>query len=135
MGCLFFAAAIALIAYSLRIFRILYGNDPRPVRVGYVLRALVGMYLAVIGTFAYVYSAIDYFDPTSFSFGDLPAFNSSLMSATYFSVATITSTGYGDIHPKSETAMAVASAEMLIGYLMTVVFFAAVAALAFRGKK
>jgi voltage-gated potassium channel Kch len=102
--------------------------------VGYALRMLFGIYLSAIGTFAQCYLIILYFDHASFSFGDVPEFSASLMSATYFSVATITSTGYGDIHPKSEVAMAVVTAEMLIGYILTVVFFSTIAALAFRSK-
>ena len=132
---LFGVVLIVLIYYVGRVIRILYGNDPRPVRVGYVIRILFGIYLSAIGIFAQCYVIISYFDPTSFSFGDAPEFGASLMSATYFSVATITSTGYGDIHARSEAAMAVASAEMLIGYVMTVVFFSTIAALAFRGRK
>jgi hypothetical protein len=113
-------------------FRLLYEGERAP-----KARSLVG-YLAtsygiLIFAFAGIYRVIFYFDRESFFFSNnMPGFDNSEVALFYFSIATITSTGYGDIHPKSEIAMVVAMVEMLSGYFMTVIFFSVIAGLAFK---
>jgi Ion channel len=100
--------------------------------------ALIGylalLYLTLVWMFALIYRAIYYYDEASFIFSDVSNFKDSYLSTYYFSVVTITSTGYGDIHPKGSIARLAAMLEMLCGYFFTVLFFSVVAGLARRAK-
>lgn len=126
---------IFLTAMIIRVFRDVYGEDAKPVSAAWLIGGLFLIHLAIISTFASGYMILDYFNRSSFSFGDAPEFRSNIISAWYFSITTITSTGYGDIHARSKLAMIFTSMEMLIGYFMTVVFFSTIASLAFRAQE
>lgn len=67
--------------------------------------------------------------PESFSFTQVSALESGqspdlLSSLTYFSLITLTSTGYGDITPISDTARALASLEAVFGQIFLAVLVA-----------
>jgi Ion channel len=115
-----------------RTFRLLYEGERAPkasLLVGYLATA----YGLLIFAFAGVYRVIFHYNRESFFFSNnMPAFDNSDVTLFYFSITTITTTGYGDIHPQSEIAMAVAMVEMLSGYFMTVIFFSVIAGLAFK---
>jgi hypothetical protein len=55
-----------------------------------------------------------------------------LGEALYFSIVTMTTTGYGDISPKSGLAKFAVSVQILFGFLYTVLFFSIFAGLAGR---
>lgn len=65
--------------------------------------------------------------PAAFS-GDL-----TLGEALYFSIVTMTTTGYGDISPKSGLAKFLVSVQILFGFLYNVLFFSIFAS--FAGRK
>jgi hypothetical protein len=125
----------AYVVFSLgRAFKLIYrgaGEDPirsAPAFVGYLSTA----YVMIAAFYASIYLLIFKLDTTSFSFDGPKGLHLNSVIALYFSIATITTTGYGDIHPNSEWAMTVASLEMLTGQLMNIVFFSVIAGLAFR---
>ena len=64
------------------------------------------------------------------------AFSSDLNlgDALYFSIVTMTTTGYGDIAPKSGWAKFVVSVQIIFGFLYTVLFFSIFAGLAGRRR-
>ncbi len=66
--------------------------------------------------------------PTAFS-GDL-----TLGEALYFSIVTMTTTGYGDISPKSGLAKFLVSVQIIFGFLYNVLFFSIFASFAGRGR-
>ena len=57
-----------------------------------------------------------------------------LGEALYFSIVTMTTTGYGDISPRSGLAKFVVGVQILFGFLYTVLFFSIFAGLAGRGR-
>jgi voltage-gated potassium channel Kch len=73
--------------------------------------------------YATIYLLIFQLDRTAFAFDGGKGFHLKSVTSIYFSIATITTTGYGDIHPISEWAMAAVSLEMLTGQFMNIVFF------------
>src|SRR5262249_48036020 len=82
-------------------------------------------YFLAIYAFALLYFDLSVADPEG-------AFNArlNLTSALYFSVVAITTTGFGDIVPKSDTARWFVAGELLFGFFYTVLFFSVLAALA-----
>ena len=57
-----------------------------------------------------------------------------LGEALYFSIVTMTTTGYGDISPRSGWAKFVVSVQIIFGFLYTVLFFSIFAGLAGRRR-
>lgn len=57
-----------------------------------------------------------------------------LGEALYFSIVTMTTTGYGDIVPRSGWAKFVVSVQIIFGFLYTVLFFSIFAGLAGRKR-
>jgi Ion channel len=57
-----------------------------------------------------------------------------LSNALYFSIVTMTTTGYGDISPKSGWARFLVSIQILFGFFYNVLFFSIFAGLAGRRK-
>jgi len=57
-----------------------------------------------------------------------------LGNAIYFSVVTMTTTGYGDISPKSGAARFLVSVQILFGFFYNVLFFSIFAGLAGRRR-
>ena len=120
-----------------KMLRVLYSEENEHIarRPMALIGSLALLYASLIWFFGLVYRQIYYFDDTSFVFSDTPNFKDSFLSVYYFSVVTITSTGYGDIHPKTDAAMLAAMLEMLCGYFFTVLLFSAVAGLALRANR
>ena len=126
-----------------RLAKEFYGADAitfKPLQLGLLLATL---YVTVIVVFACVYVSIYGSDRTSFSFNDIEPFLppdgyhysvadalKALVTVVYFSTTVITSTGFGDIHPRGSLAMIVVTLEMWTGYFLTIVLFATMAGLA-----
>ena len=85
-------------------------------------------YLLTAISFALLHAVVFDHDPGAYS---LPAQASwfGLGTALYFSIVTITTTGYGDIAPVSGLARTAVSVEILTGLLYQVVIFSLLAAL------
>jgi hypothetical protein len=87
-----------------------------------------------IGSFALGYLVIAFIFAGLFSSvwrGDLTAFKGlpehpHFIDFVYYSVMTISTTGYGDVTPQSSSAKVLASTEALVGLAWTIVVFAAV---------
>jgi len=80
-------------------------------------------YIVIAFIFAGLFASVWRADPTAFKgLSERPTF----IDFVYYSVMTITTTGYGDVTPQSQTAKIVASAEALMGLMWTIVVFAAV---------
>jgi hypothetical protein len=132
---IFEVVAFAILSINLfQLFKNIYGYPPKKISIRNLLLVLVGAELVLIGAFGEVYTLTYHFNHEAFSFSDVPAFGSTWMAAIYFSVATLTSTGYGDIHARSDLAMALTTLEMLAGWMMNILFFSVIAGLAFRER-
>lgn len=79
-------------------------------------------YATTIFLFAVVFLLINNYDEKAFTPG-----LAGLGTASYFSVVTIATVGYGDILPVSGWARSAASAEILVGVGYTVLFFSIIA--------
>ncbi|MET4170500.1 hypothetical protein ABIB99_001582 [Bradyrhizobium sp. LA6.1] len=138
VGTLLIASALCtyFVVMLYNIFRDIYGIEDNPLPSAiHLVRLLVALYLGLIYIFGVAFAGIYEFDRDAFSFSDVSNFSENVLGVFYLSAATMTSTGYGDIHPKSPAAMAAAIVEMLCGYFMTVLFFSAIAGLAFRNAE
>jgi hypothetical protein len=87
------------------------------------------VYLLIGLVWALLYVIAEGRHPESFSFTQVNAIESGespdlLASLTYFSLVTITSVGYGDINPISDTARALASLEAVFGQIFLAVLVA-----------
>jgi hypothetical protein len=83
-------------------------------------------YLMIGSFFATVYALTNYYYPGSFvGLGDASSAN--LSDFLYFSYTVLTSTGFGDIVPKTRQARAVCSLEQLIGALYVAILIARLA--------
>ena len=92
-------------------------------RMGPPIGGFVLGYLVISSIFAGLFASVWRAD--SLAFRGLPE-HPHLLDFAYYSVMTITTTGYGDVVPRSSLAKILASAEALIGLAWTVVIFAAV---------
>ena len=79
-------------------------------------------YLLIGLTWAFIYSAIEYFHPGALYIpkANLDAF-SKLPYLIYFSFITLTTTGYGDIYPIGLIAKSLAYIEAIVGQIYLVV--------------
>lgn len=80
-------------------------------------------YLVIAFIFAGLFAAVWRTDPTAFK--GLPEYPK-LIDFAYYSVMTISTTGYGDVAPQSPPAKFLAVAEALVGLAWTIIVFAAV---------
>ena len=83
------------------------------------IRKYIRYYLLIILIFGILFYSIYHLDPNSFypSDGSLKFYD-----FFYFSVVTITTLGYGDIHPESLTGKILVSMEVLISILILLVY-------------
>jgi hypothetical protein len=125
------ASHLAIAAYMLLLCLVCIAAVLRRQRItrDTVLGAVCG-YILVGYVFTFAYAALEDFRPNSFSsavpFPDrqgarIGALTPELM---YFSLATLTSTGYGDIFPVERVGRMLASLEMLAGQLYLAAFVA-----------
>jgi hypothetical protein len=83
-------------------------------------------YLMLGSFWATLYALINAFYPGSFS-GVGEAHNSDLSDFLYFSYTVLTSTGFGDIVPKTRQARAICNVEQLTGGLYIAILIARLA--------
>jgi hypothetical protein len=85
------------------------------------VRGAVLLYLNVAALFAIAYGALALVAPGAFTFADALArpgqFETGTAAFSYFSLATITTTGYGDIAPLHPLARSLANLEAVFGQL------------------
>jgi hypothetical protein len=88
---------------------------------------ILAAYLMTIYLFGIGYLEIHKWDRAAFAIAQ--GLKLDLVTAEYFSVVTISTTGFGDISPKSPLAMAAVSGEIILGYLFAVTLFSILAVL------
>jgi tetratricopeptide (TPR) repeat protein len=74
---------------------------------GVNIRRLILVGVGVLGLFTFTYYLFGLIEPVT-----------SWVDYIYFSIVTLTSLGYGDIHPKGNAGKVVASSEIIVGLLM-----------------
>jgi hypothetical protein len=89
--------------------------------LGVVILVLVSYLLAIYG-FALAYTFLSAVRPNSFNV------ELDLFSASYFSLSTISTVGFGDIFPKSGLARALVMCEILVGLSYAIFAFSLIAA-------
>jgi hypothetical protein len=101
----------------------------KPIRPLRFVGEVITSYFLAIYLFGVIFFLLHTHQPGSF--GEVP-FN--FLIAQYFSIVTITTTGYGDISPKSGLAMFFVAIEILFGYFYTLMFLSVIATFAFRSR-
>ena len=91
--------------------------------------SVAASYAVTCVSFALIYLIVSDFDPEAFTLPPRSRGPMSLGTAIYFSVVTITTTGYGDIAPASDLARAAACWEIVTGVLYQVFVFSLAASL------
>ncbi len=118
---------LAAIRNAVRSFRRIYvDHGALPPSPGSLLGTLAWNYFSAVLTFAQLYRVLSRYDPEAFSAAFHP------LDGLYFSIVTISSTGFGDILPKSAVAKMAVCTEIVFGYFLTVILFSSFAGLAFR---
>jgi len=87
-----------------------------------VLLAATALFLIIGSAFGAVYALIEWLAPGSFAASDGTTLD--WQQLLYFSYATLTTLGYGDITPKGFYAQAFAAFEAVVGVLYTVILLA-----------
>lgn len=85
-----------------------------------IIYAAILLYLLAALMWAFLYTFLEWLDPTSFNL-NLSQVQSNFAAFKYYSFVTITTLGYGDIVPVSEVAKAFAITEAVVGQLYLVV--------------
>jgi Ion channel len=93
-----------------------------------ILVDVMAAYCLAAFSFSVLYVYLVRRDPNAFSF------ELDLGNALYFSIVSMTTTGYGDISPKSGLAKFVVSLQILFGIIYNVLFFSIFAGLAGRKR-
>ena len=100
---------------------------------GHRVQGAVLLYLNVAALFAIAYSAIDTFAPGAIApsnGGGLPSgIPAHTAALTYFSLTTITTTGFGDVVPVNAAARSLANLESVFGHLFPATLLARLVAL------
>lgn len=87
-----------------------------------VVRGGISVYLLIGYFWALLYGMVSALNAGAFSQPLL--LQSSYIKAFYFSFTTLTTLGYGDILPKSETALVLTNLEAIVGQMYSTVFIA-----------
>jgi len=122
--------AVFLIAIAVHIKRLYSGNAPAPLSM--IIFAAVS-YTAIIHLYAAAYLTILYFHPNAIDYGDQSYKGMDVITAYYFSLITIATVGFGDIHPVDGVSKLVVMSEVMIGLFYSVFIFSILASL-IRGR-
>ena len=114
---LYFATLAYLLGYVFR----------RDVMTGDKLWGAAAAYLMIGVLWAYLYALVEYFYPSSFAVGGVPAAAFSASELFYFSFTVLTSTGFGDLTPLSRQARSLCTVEQVVGALFVAILIARLA--------
>jgi hypothetical protein len=89
-----------------------------------VLYAAITVYLLLAAVFVPIYGLASALSPAAFVDNAAPSATVSWQQLIYYSLTTLTTTGYGDILPVSPWVRALANAEMVIGVLYLAILMA-----------
>ena len=128
------AIAFTALAFNIAVSALVATHVFGPGRVNvHRVQGAVLLYLNVAAMFAIIYSALEAHSPGSivFSGGGLIDRGTSLRTATvtYFSLTTITTTGYGDLVPIHPVLRSLANLESVFGHLFPATLLARLVAL------
>lgn len=128
----FAAALILLVALTVVLGFAVFG--PGRVTIHRIVGA-IAIYLNVAAAFALAYRMIDAFAVGAFAPPTAGAHAHSIDQLIYFSFATLTTTGYGDIVPVNAFARALANLESVIGQLFPATLLARLITLELEGRR
>jgi hypothetical protein len=90
---------------------------------GYRIQGSIAVYLLIAFSFAMMFHAVTLLEGTSAFKGSITSFDN-YKEYMYFSLTTLTTTGYGDIVPAVSTSRSLANLEALIGQLYPAILIA-----------
>jgi hypothetical protein len=129
------AAIVVLSTFQALVRRLYFGTPPQTGReVAGFIAMMVLTYFLIVHGFACAYLGLVDLDRNSiFVNGKPPEQGIDIITAYYFSLATLATVGYGDIYPATSIAKLVVMAEIMAGVGYTVFIFAVVASF-IRGR-
>ena len=118
-----FLSLVSFLAFTVVVLGHVYKEGPM---TGHRIQGAVAAYLLIAMTFALAYFMVEFIIPSSFQLQNRPMQldEQSWRIFYYFSIATLTTVGYGDITPIQPVAQNMAMAEALIGQLYPAVLLA-----------
>ncbi len=90
-----------------------------------LVKSGIAIYLLIGLTFMHIYRFIDAVNPNAFAFSEGHQHGGNWADFLYYSFVTLTTLGYGDIHPVGRFAQSVSITEATIGPLFIAIFIAA----------
>lgn len=114
---------IAFGALKVAASRMLGGHETRSLSLKRAIRLVLLAYALFVEGFAYIYLLIDRPSANAFAFARSAEHRLDFGSASYFSLTTLTTTGFGDIAPLSPAARTAAIGEILVGIVFTLFAF------------
>ncbi|HEY0615219.1 MAG TPA: ion channel [Candidatus Elarobacter sp.] len=128
----FLAALLFFSALSAVIARVVFRSG----RVtGHRIVGAIAIYLNIAFAFALGYRLIAVFIPHAFTGRIAPALDHRLFDYVYFSLSTLTTSGFGDIVPAAPLARALANLEAVIGQLFPATLLARLVTLELESKR
>ncbi|WP_271591326.1 potassium channel family protein [Bradyrhizobium sp. CCBAU 65884] len=115
--------SIAFGALILAANRMLGRHETQSISLKRTIQLVVLVYALFVEGFAYLYLLIDRPGANAFAFARSTEHRLDFGSASYFSLTTLTTTGFGDIAPLSPTARMAAIGEIAIGIVFTLFAF------------
>lgn len=115
--------AIAFGALMVATNRMLGGHDTRAISLKRAIQLVVLAYALFVEGFAYLYLLIDRPGANAFAFARSTEHRLDFLSASYFSLTTLTTAGFGDIASLSATARMAAIGEIMVGIVFTLFAF------------
>jgi Ion channel len=127
----FVGRLIFFIAVSAILLHVIFGDEDGTY---HRIQGGIAVYLNIALVFAFLYRIADLFDPHAFRMLAGTA-SSDLSRFIYFSLTTLTTTGYGDVVPVNPLVRSAANLESLIGQLFTVTLLARLVSLYFASAR
>ncbi|GLR90648.1 ion channel [Bradyrhizobium iriomotense] len=115
--------SIAFGALTVATNQMLGGRDARSILLKRAIQLVLLAYALFVEGFAYLYLLIDRPDANAFTFARSAEHRLDFGSASYLSLTTLTTTGFGDIAPLSPTARIATIGEIMVGIVFTMLAF------------
>ncbi len=118
-----FFTLVSAIAFAVIILGHVFKEGPM---TGHRIQGAIAAYLLIALAFSFAYFLVEFINPNSFQFHTQRMLidEHSWKVFYYFSIATLTTLGYGDIVPLSPTARNITMAEALVGQLYPAILIA-----------
>jgi hypothetical protein len=130
-----FVGLTVIVSIFIAMFRMALATVFQPnIKLGLAFYYVAGLYLVMIALFASFDLVISHLENNQFNVllevrdGSLRALLGTIIKCLYFSIATISTVGFGDIYPTASLSRCVVILEIFSGVFFNALFFAILAA-------